>query len=787
MRVKAARFFSYAPGSGALALIALSVGFGLTLAMVAIIRGAGLPPVQAIAEGTLVRVQAPSAPDSRFSTAFLAWKADSDSLGALTPFYRVGVVLLGGTRGAEIENGVYVGHELVDLVKFPLSEGRFFDKNDDAPGATPVIVISADLKQERFGGANAVGEGLAIDGIAHNVIGVASEQFRFPLNSDFWLPIRPGLVAAERAGYVSFDSIATLKPGFTTAASESELDALASTPEMSAENGTTVTSLRWAYLGTSRQSLMLMSVAVAAILLAAAFNAGNFLHSHVLMRGREVTLRAALGATASSLAATLLSDVLSLLTLASVAGSFIGLVAIRIYREFGGLVGGAWVRADLGPTEVAFSLLVAVSAGLLVAAVPVLRFVRGIVARPQTEESLGLRNEGSVVRGSVVALQVGTSCLLLVPALAIQQSVVQLNEVEVAQQAEQVWVGQIALDTAAFSGWRDWTRFFAETEDRLESLGAVSEVAFATQLPTGATRKAEVSSATAGAQPVLGRWSAVSQGFFGVLGKELVSGRAFSEADRAGSEPVVILNQSLAAQLFGDEDPVGRAVAFQDVDRFGPPQYQVVGVAANLYLGRDAFSGEIALEDSAGFYVSILQHPTPGAWLLARYDLSMATVGEMIRSVHRESFPTSPLMWSFSLKEHGDQALRRYFAARSAFSVFGLAALVLAAVGLIALVELLGIGRRRELALRSALGASPSRLVWLLVRQIVPQVIMGLVLGVVAGVAVLRSLPTFLVSGGIDGWGSTALVSGVVLGTAALSILLAGRHSLRQSDAGLLR
>jgi putative ABC transport system permease protein len=772
-----ARLLRKRPGQTLVAVAALALGIGFTTAMFSILDGSflrGLPLPEA---DRLMSVQRRGATLSEGAEGVRpaevkAWRERQTSFDSLTAWMGVSMTFSGDGRPADAFQGSYVSAAFFDAAGIPPLLGRVFDPQEDLAGA-PVVVIGYDLWASRYlKDPGILGKGVRMGGEPATIIGVMPKGFNFPLQQHYWSPLGAILTPANEPNIQRVEVLGKLRDGVGRPAAEAELDALAAPlpavdPE-DRERRTAVVPFVEGYTEAAHRPLWLMAIAGACVLLIACANATNLLLARGALRARELAVRSALGAARRRLLSAVLAEALLLSALGGAAGLAVAQAGIHLYNRSGGLVQSYWVDIRLDREALLFAIGATLVSAFLAGLAPALRASRadpGEALKDQTQGVTSLR-AGRLGRW-LVAVQVALSCALLVATGQMVESVRNLNLNDFGDRPEDVWTARLFLDTTSLPEPADWLRFYDELRGRLESLPAVRGVALTSHLPASRTplRPVEIEGANPGSpRPAEVRISTVSPGFFSALGRPLLQGRDFSTSDNGASLPVVLVNRRFADLHFAGESPLGRRL------RVGKPGAQrawtIVGVVPDLYLNWDLYSERIGADRAEGIYFPLAQNPTPGCSLAIRTDGPPANLQPEVRRILSAIAPDLPLLEPGTLEDRIADATSSYRMVRGLFSVFSLAALVLAGIGLYAVNAVLAQQRRHEMAIRKALGARGGHTAGLIVRGAAVQVLAGAGLGLGMAAIVSRLLVSML-------YGVEPGNAGVFL-AAAMILLLAG-------------
>jgi predicted permease len=786
------------PGFAAAALLTLALGLGVTGAVFAVADAALLRPLPYAAPERLIHVWRTDVgdPDGRGDLSYpelLDLRERAPSLAGVAGYHSNRMVLGGADQPRVLWAGKTSANFFAVLGVRP-AVGRLFVDGEDAPGSGRVVVLSHGLWQREYGGDPAVvGRAVQLDGASYTVVGVLPAEFQFaPVGAaDVWVPFdRPADWLARRTMHW-FRGFARLRADAPATAAARELDAIAAAlarehPRTSADRGFRVQPLREAVTGNVRPVLVTLLGAAALVLVVALANVANLLLVRGTARGRELGVRAALGAGGGRLARQLVTESVVLALLGGALG--LGLAQLGVRWLLAAIpperLRGMPYLADVGGWRLAaLTLGVALVAGLAFGGLSALRLVR-----PRVGEALrqgrGLSDgaAGGWLRDGLVAAELGLTVVLLTGAVLFARSLSELVALDPGFRAERVQTAFVPLPRVAYATRESRVAFFARLEERLRALPGVESVGLTTKLPLDPGNSG--SYLVVGApQPAPGRepnasFRSVTRDYFRTLGIPLVRGATFPERADTTTALVVVVSEALAREQFGTTDVVGRQL---DIHRGRPAT--IVGVAGDVVIGR--------LEDGAPptYYVPFAQVPDVSMRVALRTRGEVAGLDAAVRRVVRELDPEVALYQVYpmeSLVRQSESVFLRRFPLLLV-GVFASAALLLAVVGTYGVVSYAVAQRVRELGIRLALGASARSVVGLVVRHVAVIAAVGIGVGMALALVLSRYAASLLY--GVRAtdpatYAGVALVLGVV---AAAAAAVPARRASRVDPALTLR
>jgi putative ABC transport system permease protein len=668
--------------------------------------------------------------------------------------------------------------------------GRLLRPEDDAPNAAKVVVISHGLWVSRLGSdPGVVGRVLRLDGESFEVVGVMPPDFDYPRGADYWTPVMPILAAASTAWGTDarevgiFFIIGRLAPGVSAAMASDDLNAIAARMQSRGAKSSfpprvTLTPFLDNLIGPARQAIWALFAAVAVLLLTACANVSGLMLTRVSLRQREQAIRLALGAGRSAIARLWIRETLVL----AIAGGGLGLLLAQW------LTGAIVAMAPEGIPrldQVAVNLPVAgftfgavLLAALLCGAAPV-----GHAGVANVVEGLaegGRSTAGRRVhraRSALLVLQIGFAIVLLVSAGLITRSFAALGRVDVGFESSPKVLMLSAEPRIDKPSPNEWT---GQMLDRVQAIPGVTEAGavYLRPLALGAIGQGtlvtlegqpQTPEAAAG-NPVL-NYQVATPGYFRAMGISLERGRLFTAQDTAATDRVAIVGESTAARLWPGQDPVGRRFNTSTFSRGKEPRTAwrtVVGVVSDVrYRGIDQVHLDV--------YDPALQTPIPAT------DLAIRTTGDplaLAAAVQAEARRLDPgvLIGSIAtLDTIVDRAIAPWRFSAWVFTLFALLAFALSTMGLFSTVNLDAAERRREFAIRVAMGADRRAITGAVLRAASVRVAAGIALGVVAAAVGTRALRSLLY--GVEP--IDAMTYAVVLVLVAVVVAVASRLPAR--------
>jgi predicted permease len=780
------------PLATAVAAITLGLGIGGATAVFGVVEAVLLRPLPFAEPDRLVRIWELTRGGDRFSFSapnYLDLRDQARTLAQITAYAEVGAtaVLADGAEPQRI-GAVPVSASLPGVLGVSPQIGQMFTADDDRPGgAARRIVLSDGLWRRRFGGDPGIlGRSLMLDGNAYVVTGVMPPRFDFPGGADAWVPL-----AADRAsdrGDKSLAVIGRLAPGTTLAQARGELRDIArrtadAYPEFNAGwSAEAIPFSEWIVAPRFRDAVWVLAGAAAVLLLLACANVANLLVAGAAARRAEMQVRAALGAGRERLIRQLLTEAGLLAALGTVAGILFGSWFVAAIHALGVDRLPRVDELQMNERVLVFTCLVGAASCLLFGLAPALHAAR-VDLRSGMDEGIRYSPGSRRLRNAIVVVEVALALLLLVSAGLLANSFIRLVSVDTGFAAENAIAIPIDLPSTRYPEGRA-ASFYTNLLDRVRALPGVTAAGATSTNPFrqfGFSNSVTPEDRAAEAPPsglVQAGWRSVTPGFFEAMRIPVLSGRTFTDADREGAERVAIVSVSLARRLWPGTDAVGKRIYWGDVT--GQTR-TIVGVTGDI---RDV---QLEAEPTPMLFVPHAQVDLPSMTLILRTPGSAALVAPGVRDVLRQmdgSLPAPPI--------HDIAASRSASVAGPRFNLSLLAtfagiALVLAVTGVYAMLAFTVSERRREIAVRLALGADGPRIARLVLRDGLTLAITGIAAGIVAALAVTRVLSSVLYGITATDPATFAAAAAGLLAVAALACYLPARHASRLDPVAILR
>jgi len=748
----AVRSFIKRPGFLVIAVATLALGIGATTAMFTVVNSVLLRPLQFPEPERIVLFfrfnPRQGITESNMSMPDIVdWQQQSQSFEQMAGFVTGGLFLTSGDETERVR-GTGVSADFFPLFKTNPIHGRTLQAADMQDGAELAIVISHALWQRRFGGAaSVVNSKVTLNGKPATIVGIMPAGFTYPDDSETWSALSLNQPNQPRDN--RFVSVVTrLKPGVSLSQAQTEIDTINQRLAQNYSETNTgwnvrLVELRESLVGDLRTSLLVLLGAVAFVLLIACANVANLLLARAIYRQKEIALRTALGASRIRVVRQLLTESMLLSIVSGVIGLALSLWLIKVLVA---LSPPNTPRVDeIGIDLRVFGLALAVTvfAGLLFGLFPALQ-----MSRPNLNDTLkdsgqrGSQMGGRNRAGSVfIVSEVALSFILLAGAGLLIKSFLHLREINPGFNAENVLAMRLSLPPGKYKQGEPRAQVYKQLVDQVKATPGVKSAGVVLSLPLGGDTFNVGRGWVREGRPLTpdeesnARYLVVTPDYFQTLQIPLKAGRTFTDQDNLQSTKVVIVNETMARQLWPGESPLGRRFTIWRDETF--PR-EVVGVVGDTKASLDK-------EASNQMYVPYAQDPTWGSLSLVVRTSGEPTalagsVREAIRSVDK-AVPT------YNLKTMNDvvsasAAPRR--APMLLLSAFAGVAMLLAMLGIYGVTSYYVTQRTHEIGVRMALGAQIADVLKLVLSRAMALAAIGIGIGVVGAVAVTRYLTSLL-------------------------------------------
>ena len=745
------------PAFVALAIGTLAIGIGANAAIFSVVNAVLLRPLsyqhpeRIVAINNLWRKSTVSSSIS--APDFHDWHDTASSFAAMA-YYAGGETSASVAGAADYASAIHVTPGFFNVFGVGPSMGRVFEPADETPGSPFTAVISHDFWMRSFGGhPEAIGSTVSFGERTFTIVGVMPPGFRFPTRTDIWYPAWVQPETTSRGAH-NYRVVARLKDDVALTQAQAEMTALAARleqayPASNAGKGVVIVPLQEQLVGDTRPTLTLLAGAVGLVLLIACANVANLLLARATARRSELGVRAALGASRGRLVAQLVTESAML---ALTAGA-LGLVLAR--WSMAAVVAAAPAglprlgEVGIDGRVLLFALAVSIASSLVFGVMPALHASRVDLNQSLRQGGRGgaLGGGGARLRSVLVVAEIALAVALVVGASLLIRSFIALGHVSLGFSADHLLVLQTTvptrIDLRNIAGAQRATALYTDVLTRMAAVPGVTSVAGIRGLPSARSRFGHESNggywlesgqdpSVAGVRLPQAAFTVITPDYFKTMQIPLRRGRDFSVRDRYDAPFVVIVNEALARQAFGDADPIGRNLA---CGMDSPKFMTIVGVAG------DVRSSDPSKQPGPEIYLPFEQHPVTATSLAlvartATEPMNVAnTFREIIRSVNGDvPVRTSTMNDALSISV----ATPRF--RTLLIGVFAFFALALAIAGVYGVMAYAVSRRTSEIGVRMAMGAASTDILRLVMAQGLRLALIGIAIGCALAFALAQLL-----------------------------------------------
>lgn len=711
------------------------------------------------------------------------WRASQHSFDEMGAIGQTNFVMLG--REPRRVSAALVSASFFPTLGVTAELGRVFTSADDQSGAVAVMVVSDAFAREQFGEpAHAIGQSVILNGAARTIVGVIPDQWRYPSRTEAWLPISTGgysgfsngVLNPSSRGNRNLDVLGALRRGVSVDDARRDLRGIAARlqhdwPGSNAEMTTTMIPMREQYIGDVRGSLFAVIGATLLVLLIACANVAALQLARATARTREIAVRVAIGASRGRIVRQLLTESVVLALAGGALGALLAVWARGLIQRAVAPNTPAWMTFDIDARALLFAFIVSAIAGIAFGIAPALRLAdvgSGAVLRSATVGA----GRSRLQRAFVIA-EIAISIMLVVSASLALESVWRIQRIPIGIDPHGVATFEVTMQSARYDQPAARARLVADIEQQLRALPGVTDAGVADRMPINGccsqfTARIQGQTVSKGHEPII-TGTIATPGYFAALRVHLLSGRTFNASDDANAPKVMVINQTFAHRYWPHGDAVGHQV------NTGIGDATVVGVV------QDVKQATIFGAPEPQFFRPYAQDPWTRAVFAIRARGDLAQVAASARRVVRSIDPTMPIFNVQTLEDVFDRATLTTRSLSRLLVAFAGIALLLAATGLYGLISFLVERRTRELGLRVALGAEPSRVAAMVVRQACALAAIGAFLGF-GGATLAATWLSSMLYGVTAREPSVYVAAAVILGAASLAASYAPARRASRAD-----
>ena len=802
-----------------IAVVTLALGIGVNTAIFSVVDAVLLRPLPYPEANRLVflwsTMNAQGVPMSGSALPdYQEWRDHNKSFDGLAGFYYGDFNLSTTNEAPERIQGAYVTANLFQVLRVSPAIGRMFAPEEEQWGRHRVVLLSDKLWQRRFAGNPGVlGSEIRLGGETYTVAGVMPRALPFFDNLpevELWTPIafvKDDVMATRNNHFINL--VGRLKPGVSVAQAQSDVSTIAQAVDMGL--GALIVPLQEQIAGDSRKALLVLLGAVGFVLLVACVNVANLLLARASARSKELAIRASLGASRARIVRQVIVECLPLALIGGLFGVLLATWGISLISSLlpDSLPRGNEIAVNARVLGFTFSLalLTIVMFGLL----PAFQAARTDLRDSMSEgggPGFGTRKQGRIRRVLIVA-EVALAFVLLIGSGLMLRTFIKLRQVDVGFNERNVVTMRVPLPDAKYPVPLSATdprepaglAFSEQLIARVSTVPGVRVATTASVLPLGAGMEwgkflsVEGQPAPASFDQVpLVRFALISSDYFRTFGIP-VRGREFNHDDRKDSQPVAIVNQTLAKRFFANQDPIGMTIWMGPPEHLLPPEAQtpenrfirrtIVGVVADV-------KGRSLNEDPPSLVYAPLSQYRREGWsnalmLAVQTTTPPETVVSAIREQVRQLDPDQPIT---NVRTMDDLLSRALSSAKFSLWLLGLFAvlgLLLAAIGIYGVMVTAVAQRTHEIGLRMALGAQGRDVLWLVIRQGMFPVLIGVAAGLAAAIGLTRLMSTLLFEVSATDPLTMALITVLLTVVALLACYIPARRATKVDPLVALR
>ncbi len=797
-----ARVLRKSPAFVAIAVLTLALGVGANTAIFSVVNAVLLRPLDFKDPGRIVQIsgfdEKRGVSGGAFSyPCFLFVGEHVTSFESFAVSASDTFNLSGAGEAAQVQAG-RVSSSFFDVIGVRPEIGRGFLPGESQQGAAPVAVLGFSLWRDRFGSdPKVLGRRLSLDSLSYTVVGIFTSELDVPFNgTDVWVP-RPyefSLFPPERistgSGYLY--GYARLKPGVTLAQAQTELKTIASAYQKAFPSNTDAglggalvpVSLSESTVGGVRETLWVLLGAVGFVLLIACANVANLLLVRAAGRGKEMAVRAAIGATRFRLAQQFLTEGILLALLGGGLGVLLAAWGVQYLSKMQDIPLPRTTAISVDTRVLLFSLGVSLLTGILFSLVPTWRSSRIDLIEALKESSRGSstgprRNRLGAV---LIVAELALSVVLLTGAGLLLRSFVRLLHVNLGFAPENVLTFRISLPTTKYPQPFQRTAFYRDLRERIAALPPVRSVTTAFMVPPNSVFFAPF--LAEGMSPDIPRgqrpvaiWNSISPSYFQTLGIPLLRGRILTDGDGENMADVIIISESLAKHYWPNQDPLGRHI---QVARQRTPS-EIVGVAADVH------NQGVGNNPGEELYTPLPQRPWSTMTVVVKTSGDPMQILSAVRSAVAAVDRDQPITEIQTLDSSLSDSVAQQRLSAFLLGIFAAVALVLAAVGIYGVTSYTIAQRTQEIGIRIALGAQARDVLLLVLGFGARLAAAGVIMGIAAAIALTRLMENLLFNTSPTDPGTLAAVSVTLVGVALLACYIPAQRATKVDPVVALR
>ena len=682
---------------------------------------------------------------------YLDWQAQTQSLEQLALYSWFNASITGLNEPERVQ-GFAVTANFLDVTGVKPIMGRNFTAEENQPGKDVVVIISYSLWQRHFGAdPNILDKTITINNFPCQVVGVMPPHFNFPKAGDVYAPLELSPEVVSNRQTHQYYVIGRLKPGASIESAQAEIDNVTARlekqyPETNTGLGATVYPLVDDMVRAYDKPIWITMGFVGFVLLIACANIANLMLARASGRQKEIALRAALGASRWRIMRQLLTESVIVALIGGAFGVLLGYWGIDALRWSNpgdaAKFAAGWHQLGINVPALLFTLGLSVFSGLVFGLAPALQ-----VSKPNLNDSLkeGARQVSASshrLRSALVVFEIALSLVLLVGAGLSVRSFLSLVKTSPGFNPDSVMTMRLMLPRAKYQQQPQRAAFYNDLLQRVKATPGVESAAFVNYLPLGGQNSSDSYLVEGEAEPQPGRenegrYRVATPDYFQTMRIPIVAGRGFSEQDKAGAPPVVIVNETLARKHWPGQPAVGKRIRFYG-DQARTPWMEIVGVVQDV-------THELNLPVTPEYYLPHAQNSWSGMVLVARTNVDPTSLAAALRQQVWSMDKDLPVYDVKSMNEVWSMAASMYTFSSVTLGFFAAVALLLASLGIYGVMAFAVSQRTQEIGIRIALGASAPDVLKLVVKHGMKLALAGIAIGLVGAWGLTRFMKHILV------------------------------------------
>jgi putative ABC transport system permease protein len=745
-----------APGFSLVVIFTLALGIGANTAVFSMIDVLLLRPLPYPDSGHLLRLSETKTPGDSSTLAdvapgnFIDWQAQTRAFTGMAASEGFHYNLTGNGQPEHVWGGASSAGWF-SVLGVHAALGRDFRAEDDAPAATPVVVLSDELWRRRFNAEpGIVGKVIGLNGGPFTVIGVMPPKCDYREELELWVPlkqqVRPDRMLIRDARYLNV--IARAKPGITMTQATDDLNRVAASLRQAHTvgdiyGGTAIMPLQKSLTGDMRQMLMVSFAIVGLVLLVVCANVANLMLLRVTGRSRELAIRMALGAKPINLVRLLVLEGVCLGTAAGTVGLAIGAAGKKILLWQLGWQSPELMAANLGWAVLLFTFGISVIVGIVFALLPALAVVRAERHDMLRRASFGTTVDvkGRRLRKALAIAEIACSVVLLAGTILVARSFQALRHVTLGFDIDHRIEVSLPLPRIRYQRDSDVARFYQQVTEKVRALPRVMDATATHVLPLG--DGFGVSFQTVEDNAVAGEFYGAAlrlsdSHMLSALNFPLLRGRFIADTDRGDTEQVCVINKAMAERYWPGKDPLGRLIVLtrKDVNGEKKPR-RIVGVVADV-------RGRINEDPPPAVYVPYAQMAFFNMELLVHTRDDVNAVRKSVAAVLQTIDPDQPIRSVHSFSDALPGALGDWTVAITLLGGLAVLAVLLTTLGLFAVIAYMVKEKTREIGIRMAIGATQASVRNLVLKQTARLAVIGAAIGIFLSITSSRFLGSLI-------------------------------------------